>query len=101
LPDDYAERALYLIDGSVRIGNTLIEPKNMPIFTPGEKITVEALAPSHLMLLGGEPLGEPRFIDWNFVSSSKERLEQAKNDWKAGRFAKIAGDDSEFIPLPE
>lgn len=101
LPNEYSERALYLIDGSVRIGNTLIEPKTLPIFTSGEKITVDALTTSHFMLLGGEPLGEPRFIDWNFVSSSKERLEQAKNDWKAGRFPKIAGDDSEFIPLPE
>lgn len=101
LPNEYTERALYLIDGSVRIGNAIIAPQTMPVFTRGETITVEAVAPSHLMLLGGEPLSEPRYIDWNFVSSSKERLEQAKADWKAGKFAKVPGDDREFIPLPE
>jgi redox-sensitive bicupin YhaK (pirin superfamily) len=101
LPDEYRERALYLISGSLRIGDSIIAPQTMPIFTSGDIITIEALAPSHLMLLGGDPLSEPRFIDWNFVSSSKERLEQAKADWKAGKFAKVPGDDREFIPLPE
>ncbi len=101
LPNDYAERALYLVSGSLRIGNTIIDPKTMPIFASGDNITIEALAPSHFMLLGGEPLSEPRFIDWNFVSSSQERIEQAKADWKEGRFAKVPGDDKEFIPLPE
>ena len=101
LPDEYHERALYLINGSLRIGDSIIAPQTMPIFTSGDIITIEALAPSHLMLLGGDPLSEPRFIEWNFVSSSKERLEQAKADWKAGKFAKVPGDDREFIPLPE
>ena len=101
LPNEYTERALYLIDGSLRIGDSIIAPQTMPVFTSGDTITIEALAPSHLMLLGGEPLSEPRFIDWNFVSSSKERLEQAKADWKAGKFSKVPGDDREFIPLPE
>jgi redox-sensitive bicupin YhaK (pirin superfamily) len=101
LPNEYTERALYLIDGNLRIGDSIIAPQTMPVFTVGDTITIEALAPSHIMLLGGEPLSEPRFIDWNFVSSSKERLEQAKADWKAGRFAKVPGDEREFIPLPE
>jgi len=101
LPNDYAERALYLVSGSLRISNTIIDPKTMPIFASGDNITIEALAPSHFMLLGGEPLSEPRFIDWNFVSSSQERIEQAKADWKEGRFAKVPGDDKEFIPLPD
>jgi redox-sensitive bicupin YhaK (pirin superfamily) len=61
---------------------------------------VRAPAAAHLMVLGGEPADAPRHIWWNFVSSSAERIEQAKADWKAGRFAKVAGDD-EFIPLPE
>ena len=101
LPDEYAERAFYLIDGSVRIGGNIIGPYTMPVFTQGDTITIEALAPSHLMLLGGDPLSEPRYIDWNFVSSSQERLEAAKTDWKEGRFAKVPGDEREFIPLPE
>ncbi|MCE2992815.1 MAG: pirin family protein [Alphaproteobacteria bacterium] len=100
LPNEYMERALYLINGSLRIGNSIIAPHTMPVFNIGDTITIEALAPSHIMLLGGEPLSEPRFIDWNFVSSSKERLEQAKSDWKAGKFPKVPGDDREFIPLP-
>lgn len=101
LPNKYTERALYLVDGSLRIGDNVIAPQTMPVFTNGDTITIEALAPSHLMLLGGEPLSEPRYIEWNFVSSSKERLVQAKADWKAGHFAKVAGDEREFIPLPE
>jgi len=101
LSAEYAERALCLISGAVRIGDTTIQPGTMPVFARGDTITIEAQVPSHLMLLGGEPFPEARFIDWNFVSSSKERLEQAKADWKAGRFAKIPGDDKEFIPLPE
>ena len=101
LPGEYRERALYLLEGNLRIGSTRIEAGTLPVFEPGETITVEAETPSRFMLLGGEPLSEPRYIDWNFVSSSHERLEQAKADWKAGRFAKIPGDDKEFIPLPE
>jgi redox-sensitive bicupin YhaK (pirin superfamily) len=56
---------------------------------------------SHVVLAGGEPFSEPRHIWWNFVSSSKDRIEQAKDDWRSGRFARIPGDDKEFIPLPE
>ena len=101
MPQEYKERALYLLDGDVRIGNTRILPHTMPVFAPDERIIIEAQVPSTFMLLGGDPLSEPRYIDWNFVSSSKERLEQAKADWKAGRFPKIPGDDKEYIPLPE
>jgi redox-sensitive bicupin YhaK (pirin superfamily) len=101
LPPEYRERALYLVSGKVRIGDTIINPMTMPVFEQGETITVEALEPSHVMLLGGDPLSEPRYIDWNFVSSSRERLEQAKADWKAQRFPTIPNDDHEFIPLPE
>ena len=70
------------------------------VFRPGDPITVTARAPTRLMLLGGEPMDGPRHIWWNFVSSSKERIEQAKADWQAGRFAPVPG-DAEFIPLPE
>jgi redox-sensitive bicupin YhaK (pirin superfamily) len=101
LPVEYRERAIYLIDGTLRIGGTNIAPKTMTVFVQGEAIILEAEMPTHLMLLGGEPLSEPRFIEWNFVSSSPERIAQAKADWKAGLFDKVAGDEIEFIPLPE
>lgn len=101
LPVQYRERAIYLIDGALRIGDTNIAPKTMTVFVQGETVILEAEMPTHLMLLGGEPLSEPRFIEWNFVSSSLERIRQAKADWKAGRFDKVAGDEIEFIPLPE
>jgi len=101
LPQEYRERALYLVSGSVRIGSEVITPLTLPVFNAGETITVEALMPSHFMLLGGEPFAEPRYIDWNFVSSSKDRLLQAREDWQAQRFGKIPGDDTEFIPLPK
>lgn len=101
LPMDYPERALYLIEGRLKIGNTTIEPKTMPVFTAGETITIEAETPCHLMLLGGDPLSGKRYIWWNFVSTSIERIEQAKADWLENRFGKIPGDDVEFTPLPE
>ena len=101
LPVEHRERAIYLIDGALRIVGTNIAPKTMTVFVQGETIILEAEMPTHLMLLGGEPLSEPRFIEWNFVSSSLERIAQAKADWKAGLFDKVAGDETEFIPLPE
>jgi redox-sensitive bicupin YhaK (pirin superfamily) len=71
----------------------------MLIFTRGVEAVLSATAPSTVMALGGEPVGE-RFIDWNFVSSSQERIEQAKSDWRAGRMKLPDLDDEEFIPLP-
>ena len=100
IPDDYAERGAYLVAGKLRIGGETVEAPALPVFAPG-KIVLEALTPAHVMLLGGALLPEPRHIWWNFVSSSKDRIEQAKEDWKAGRFGKIPGDDKEFVPLPE
>jgi len=70
------------------------------VFKPGDRISILATAQSRLMLLGGEPMDGPRHIWWNFVSSSKERIEQAKADWKRGRFAPVPG-ETEFIPLPD
>jgi redox-sensitive bicupin YhaK (pirin superfamily) len=101
LPMEYRERAIYLIDGGLRIGDTRIAPLTMTVFVQEQDITLEAEVPAHLMLLGGEPLSEPRFIEWNFVSSSPERITQAKADWKSGLFDKVPGDEIEFIPLPE
>ena len=71
------------------------------VFRPGDRITVTAIKPSRLMFLGGAALEGPRYLWWNFVSSRKERIEEAKEEWKTGKFALIPGDDKEFIPLPE
>lgn len=72
----------------------------MPVFLPQGPIKLEAETAAHLVLLGGEPMPEKRYIWWNFVSTSEERIEQAKEDWAKGRFGVIPGDDKEFIPLP-
>ena len=81
------------------MGGQEIRSGQMAVFTPGQTVTAKALEPSSVMLLGGEPVG-PRYLDWNFVSSSKERIEQAKADWRAGRMKLPDLDHDEFIPLP-
>ena len=73
----------------------------MLVFRPGEHPALRARTPARVMLLGGAPLEGPRHIYWNFVASSKERIERAKREWKAGAFPKVPGDDVEFIPLPD
>jgi redox-sensitive bicupin YhaK (pirin superfamily) len=98
--DDYSERAAYVARGRVRIGEQEFAPGQMIVFERATTPAITALEDSMVMLLGGEPVG-PRHIWWNFVSSSPQRLEQAKADWKAGRFKLPVGDDQEFIPLPE
>ncbi|MDB5469079.1 MAG: hypothetical protein JWR84_639 [Caulobacter sp.] len=100
LPAEYPERAAYVAKGRVEIDGRSIGAGQMAVFQPGDTITFTALEPSTVMLLGGEPVG-PRFIDWNFVSSSKERIDQAKADWRAGRMKLPDLDHDEFIPLPE
>ena len=72
----------------------------MLVFRPAEAVPIKALAPARVILFGGERM-DPRHVWWNFVSSSMERIERAKADWKAGRFGKVPGDENEFIPLPE
>lgn len=100
LDAEYAERALYLVKGGLRIGDDRVTAATMPVFASGDTVTIEAEQDSTVMLLGGDPLPEPRYIDWNFVSSSKERLLQARDDWRHQRFGKIPGDDKDFVPLP-
>jgi redox-sensitive bicupin YhaK (pirin superfamily) len=100
LPDELPERALYVAEGSVLCGERRLAPGAMVVFRAGAA-TVRALAPSRLILIGGAPLDGERHITWNFVASTRERIERAKADWKAGRFATVPGDDREFIPLPE
>jgi redox-sensitive bicupin YhaK (pirin superfamily) len=100
LPSGHAERALYVVTGAVTLGTQRVEAGHMAVFPPGAEDHFEALEKSTVVLLGGEPVGE-RHIFWNFVSSSKERIEMAKADWRAGRFVLPTADDGEFIPLPE
>lgn len=101
LPSQYLERGAYVIAGTVKIAGQAIAPLSMPVFLPQGPIKLEAETAVHLVLLGGEPMPEKRFIWWNFVSTSEERIEQAKEDWAQGRFGVIPGDDKEFIPLPQ
>ena len=97
---EHEERAIYLLGGTVDIGGQSFEPGRLLVFSSGDEILVEANTLARLLLFGGEPLDGPRHLWWNFVSSSRERIEQAKADWKAKRFAPVPG-DAEFIPLPE
>jgi redox-sensitive bicupin YhaK (pirin superfamily) len=100
LDADHEERAIYVVDGEVEIAGDRYEGPRMLIFRPGDRITVRATRPTRMMFLGGTALEGPRYVWWNFVSSSKERIEQAKQDWKTGRFAHVPN-ETEFIPLPE
>jgi hypothetical protein len=99
LPRNHAERAVFLVSGAVEADGETIAPGQMAVFSPGAEAVVQASAPSVLMLLGGANIGE-RFIEWNFVSSSKERIAQAKADWRAGRMKLPDLDNAEFTPLP-
>lgn len=99
IPAEHGERAVYLTEGAIEVGGQALQPGQMAVLGKGD-VRVTALAPSTVMVLGGEPIGE-RFIFWNFVSSSKARLEQAREDWKQGRMKLPDGDDQEFIPLPD
>jgi redox-sensitive bicupin YhaK (pirin superfamily) len=96
----HQERAAYLLDGAVEIDGVAHAPGRLLVFVPGRTLTLRATARSRLLLIGGAPLDGPRYIWWNFVSSRKERIEQAKEDWRAGRFAPVPG-ETEFIPLPD
>jgi redox-sensitive bicupin YhaK (pirin superfamily) len=100
LPDDYAERAAYVVEGAIDCGGQTVGPATMAVADVGTGAALRALVPSRVMLLGGAPLGK-RYIWWNFVSSSEERIERAKRDWKERAFPSVPGDDAEFIPLPE
>ena len=100
LPAEYSERAAYIAAGSVEVAGQAFEAGKMLVFAPGQTIPLTGIAPATVMLLGGEPLGK-RFIEWNFVSSSNERIQQAKADWRAGRMKLPDLDHDEFVPLPD
>lgn len=97
---DWPERALYVSAGEVEIAETRFGEGQLVVLAPGAEARLHALFDARVMLIGGEPLDGPRHIWWNFVSSSQDRIEQAKADWKAGRFAPVPG-ETEFIPLPD
>ncbi len=99
VPAEHEERALYLVGGTVEIAGEAFAPGRLLVLRPAAEITVTALSAARLMLLGGTSMDGPRHIWWNFVSSSAERIEQAKADWQGGRFPIVPG-ESEFIPLP-
>jgi redox-sensitive bicupin YhaK (pirin superfamily) len=101
LDPDYEERAIYVVEGEVDIAGDKFEGPRLLVFRPGDRISVQAVRAARLMFLGGAALEGPRYIWWNFVSSRKERIEQAKEEWKTGKFALVPGDEKDFIPLPE
>jgi redox-sensitive bicupin YhaK (pirin superfamily) len=99
LDPDQEERAVYVAEGEVEIAGDSFAAPSLLVFRPGDRITVKAKRKARLMFLGGTAMEGPRYIWWNFVSSSQERIEEAKEDWKAGRFRPVPG-ETEFIPLP-
>lgn len=101
IPADAEERAIYTLGGEIDILGDRFPIERLLVFRPGDEIVVGSETGAHFMLFGGASLGSKRYIWWNFVSSSKERIEQAKNEWKTGRFDIVPGDEEEFIPLPE
>ncbi len=101
LQASHEERAIYVAQGAVDIYGDTFGSGRLLVFRPGDEITVTAAQPSRLLFLGGEPMDGPRHIWWNFVSSSREKIEQAKEDWAQKRFDIVPGDGQEFIPLPE
>jgi redox-sensitive bicupin YhaK (pirin superfamily) len=101
LPRGHEERAAYVVEGAIGCGAEVARAGTMWVFARSAEAVLRSETGARVMLLGGAPLDGPRHIWWNYVSSSKERIEQAKRDWKEGRFPKVPGDDVEFIPLPE
>lgn len=100
IDDLYAERALYILEGDAQLDGADLPDKHLVVLDPGTRPVLRAKTPLKAMLLGGEPLDAPRHMWWNFVSSSKERIEVAKQDWLDGKFGQVPG-EVEFIPLPE
>jgi len=95
------ERAVLLVEGEAHLDRVPLEPFTLSILAPGVPMTLTATKPSRLMLLGGEAFATPRHVWWNFVSSSRDRINQAKHDWRSGAFPLVPGDSEEFIPLPD
>jgi redox-sensitive bicupin YhaK (pirin superfamily) len=103
IPIDAAadERAVYVALGEASLDGMTLEPQTLYVLAPGHAATLRSASGGRVMLCGGEAFTTPRHVWWNFVSSSRDRINQAKADWKAGNFPKVPGDDQEFIPIPE
>jgi hypothetical protein len=97
----YEERALYTISGEIEVAGNSFAPAQLLVLRPGDAITVKARSDARFMLFGGAPMDGPRYIWWNFVSSRRERIEAAKEEWARGRFDTVPGDEADFIPLPQ
>ncbi|MFL2546156.1 MAG: pirin family protein [Candidatus Rariloculaceae bacterium] len=100
IPTDATERAVYVASGEIELGETTLETGMLAVLTADAEAGIRALSDAQVMILGGEPLEGKRYIYWNLVSSSRERIDQAKDDWRNDRFDKVPG-ETEFIPLPE
>lgn len=100
LPPEYTDRAIYVSEGEVTVDGETVRTAELAVLSPGRELAIIATHHARVMLLGGEPFPTPRYIWWNFISSSRERIEVAKRDWASGRFATVPG-ETEFIPLPE
>jgi hypothetical protein len=98
---DADERALYLLDGDVAVDGIALQPQNLTVLAPGHRPLLRSNGGARLMLCGGAPMDGERHVWWNFVSSSRERINEAKRAWRAGEFALPPDDHDEFIPLPE
>jgi redox-sensitive bicupin YhaK (pirin superfamily) len=101
LPREYPERAVYVAQGSVACAGEVFEQPRLLVFDGPSPIRLRANEDARVLLFGGAPLESPRYMWWNFVSSSKDRIERAKQDWREGRFPLVPGDDGERVPLPE
>lgn len=101
IPSSTEERALYVLGGVVELAGVAYQPQQMLVLCPGQKVTIKAQGTVHCMLLGGAAMDGPRYIYWNFVSSDKDCLEQAKQDWLERKFPMVPGDEHEFTPLPD
>jgi redox-sensitive bicupin YhaK (pirin superfamily) len=100
LPTEHVERGIYVVEGSIEIAGDNFDAGRLLVFHPKDPIAVSSQTGARFMLLGGEPMDGPRYIWWNFVSSSQERIDAAKDDWARARFQIVPGDEKEFIPLP-
>ena len=100
LDPDYEDRGIYIVDGEIEIAGERFEGPRLLVFRPGDRITATAIRPTRMMFLGGATMDGPRHIWWNFVSSSKERIEQAKADWAAARFPAVP-DETDLLKMPQ
>jgi redox-sensitive bicupin YhaK (pirin superfamily) len=100
LPTEHVERGIYVVEGEIEVAGDKFEAGRLLVFHPRDPIVINSPQGARFMMLGGEPMDGPRYIWWNFVSSSKDKIEAAKDDWKNARFNIVPGDEKEFIPLP-